>query len=109
MAGLYFPVPLIALGLEKLVTEGKYRLYCISLALCILSNYYISIMVCIFLVLYFPGAAGVPLQLPSPDGRRCTAFCAFSVLAGGMAAILLIPEYSALHLTKFSDFNFPSS
>ena len=25
-----------------------------------------------------------------------------------MAAILLIPEYSALHLTKFSDINFPS-
>lgn len=48
-----FLFPLIALGLEKLVTEGKYRLYCISLALCILSNYYISIMVCIFLVLYF--------------------------------------------------------
>ena len=48
-----FLFPLIALGLEKLVSEGKFKLYVISLGLCILSNYYISIMVCIFLVLYF--------------------------------------------------------
>ena len=39
--------PLIILGLERLVKEGKYKLYCITLALAILSNYYISIMICI--------------------------------------------------------------
>ena len=45
--------PVILLGLERLVKEGKCLLYCLSLALSILTNYYISIMICIFLVLYF--------------------------------------------------------
>ena len=45
--------PLIILGLEKLVKEGKVVLYYITLAVSIFSNYYISIMICIFLVFYF--------------------------------------------------------
>lgn len=46
-------LPLIILGLEKLVKEGRCELYCVTLALSIFTNYYISIMICIFLVLYF--------------------------------------------------------
>ena len=42
--------PLIVLGLEHLVKDGKGMLYCITLGLSILSNYYISIMTCIFMV-----------------------------------------------------------
>lgn len=103
-----FLFPLIALGLEKLVTEGKYKLYCISLGLCILSNYYISIMVCIFLVLYFLVLVLTNCHTFRHMGKAVLRFALFSALAGGMAAILLIPEYSALHLTKFSDINFPS-
>ena len=38
-------VPLIMLGLERLVNEDKCFLYCISLGLCIFTNYYIAIMV----------------------------------------------------------------
>ncbi|MDE6129865.1 MAG: YfhO family protein, partial [Lachnospiraceae bacterium] len=45
--------PLVILGLEELVKNGRYRLYCISLCAAIFTNYYLSIMLCIFLVLYF--------------------------------------------------------
>lgn len=90
------------------MTEGKYKLYCISLGLCILSNYYISIMVCIFLVLYFLVLVLTNCHTFRHMGKAVLRFALFSALAGGMAAILLIPEYSALHLTKFSDINFPS-
>ena len=45
--------PVIMLGLERLVKEGKGLLYGISLGVCILSNYYISIMICMFMVIYF--------------------------------------------------------
>ncbi|MDE6219849.1 MAG: YfhO family protein, partial [Lachnospiraceae bacterium] len=45
--------PIIVLGVERLVYEGRCYLYCISLGLSILSNYYLSIMLCVFLVLYF--------------------------------------------------------
>lgn len=45
--------PLILLGIERLVHDGKYMLYIVTLALAILSNYYIAIMLCMFCVLYF--------------------------------------------------------
>lgn len=40
-------------GLEKLVREQKPGLYFVTLALSVFANYYISIMICIFLVFYF--------------------------------------------------------
>ncbi|MBQ7083260.1 MAG: YfhO family protein, partial [Oscillospiraceae bacterium] len=45
--------PLIVMGLERLVKEGNGFLYCVTLGLSILSNYYISIMTCVFMVIYF--------------------------------------------------------
>ncbi|MFR6563528.1 MAG: YfhO family protein [Eubacterium ventriosum] len=46
-------LPFIVLGLEKLVNEKKCKMYCISLALAIFSNYYIGLMICIFSIIYF--------------------------------------------------------
>jgi len=46
-------LPLIVLGLESLVKEGKYKLFIISLALAVCSNYYIGYMLCIFVAIYF--------------------------------------------------------
>ena len=46
-------LPLVMLGLERLVNENKCLLYCISLGFCIYTNYYIAIMICISVVLYF--------------------------------------------------------
>ena len=46
-------LPLILLGAERLAREGRWVMYTVTLGLCILTNYYISIMICIFLVLYF--------------------------------------------------------
>lgn len=40
--------PLVALGTVKLFTEGKFRLYIVSLALSLLTNYYIGLFACIF-------------------------------------------------------------
>lgn len=44
-------LPFIILGLDRLVTERKYKMYCIALALGIFSNYYIGIMLCIYSVI----------------------------------------------------------
>ncbi len=116
--------PLVILGIERLVKEGKCYLYCIALSLSILSNYYLSIMLCIFLVLYF----GVLLIAKKPSSEDTSAplaffgmnriknfyikalirFSIYSLLAGGMAAILLLPELAALKFTEFSDINFPN-
>lgn len=97
-------LPLILLGLERLVKEGRFGLYCVTLALSIYTNFYLSIMICIFLVLYF-------IYLFACNGKRGRSilyFTVFSLLAGGMAAVLLLPEVCALLQTDFGDMNFPT-
>jgi uncharacterized membrane protein YfhO len=96
-------LPLIMLGLEHLVKEGKCGLYCITLFLSILSNYYISIMICIFLVLYFL-ALCVTEKISVKTVLR---FALYSVLAAGMAGAVLIPEVCAILATDFGDIEFP--
>jgi len=46
-------LPLITLGIEAMIKEGRFKLYIISLAIAIWSNYYIGYMLCIFTLLYF--------------------------------------------------------
>lgn len=117
--------PVIILGLEKLVQEGNCHLYCISLGMSILTNYYLSIMICIFLVLYFlvllicknphDTKQSKPISLPvlchinNDYAKAILRFGVYSLLAGGMAAILLIPELAALRFTEFSSISFPKS
>lgn len=96
--------PLIVLGLERLVKEGKCGLYCVTLALSIYTNYYISIMICIFLALYFAALLVMEKRIRL---RSVGRFALFSLLAGGMAAILLIPEVCAIIRTDFGDMDFP--
>ncbi|MDO4332508.1 MAG: YfhO family protein [Eubacteriales bacterium] len=108
-----FLAPLILLGLERLVKDRKCGLYCVTLALSILSNYYISIMICIFLCLYFlvllpEIAAGENFRTTLKNvGSAVGRFALYSLLAGGMAAVLLLPELSAIFFTEFSESAFP--
>jgi len=101
--------PLIILGLERLLAEDKFMLYTISLALCIYTNYYISIMVCIAMVFIFIAKL---ISLPKPEKwtdyiPKILRFGACSLLAGGVAAILLLPAYSALKLSASNDSTAP--
>ncbi len=102
--------PLIMYGLEKLVKEGTGFLYCITLGLSILSNYYISIMICIFMVLYF-GALLIMEKMEDWEDYTdaCIRFAVYSLLAGAMAAVVLLPEIYALQSTASGDFNFPKT
>lgn len=96
-------LPLILLGLERLVSEGKCALYCITLALAILSNFYLSILMCIFIVLYF-----IVLLLTEKRSLKIIGnFTLYSLLAGGMAAILVIPAVYALSGSDFGSMAFP--
>lgn len=96
-------LPLIVLGLERLVKEGRWGMYCGTLALCIFTNFYLSIMICIFLVLYF-----IMLLVTEKNRLRSMLYFGYcSLLAGGMAAVLLIPEICAILKTDFGDMDFP--
>lgn len=102
--------PLIMLGLERLVREKKGMLYCLALGLSILSNYYISIMICLFMVIYY-------ICLLILEGKRrgkdffisLLQFGGYSLIAGATAAVVLLPEIAALQGTASGDFNFPKN
>lgn len=49
----FYLFPLVMLGIEKLISERKMKLYTVTLALTLITNYYMGYMVCIFSVLYF--------------------------------------------------------
>ncbi len=102
--------PLIILGLERLMKDGKGLLYCISLGLCIFCNYYISIMICMFLVIYFlvlfiqKRTRGVRLFF-----KRAGAFAGYSLLSGGMAMVMVLPAMFALLKTHSAESTFPDT
>ena len=102
--------PLIVLGLERLVNEKKGMLYCLTLGVSILSNYYISIMICLFLVIYF-----VCLEILKGRQRmkdyavNALQFGGYSLLAGGLAAFVLLPEIAALQSTASGSVTFPKT
>ena len=101
--------PLVAYGLEKLVSEGRCGLYTVALGLCITSNYYISIMICMFLVIYFFAL----LVLEGAGGKQVLRgglrFAVCSLIAGGISAAVLIPEVYALQSTASGHFDFPKT
>ena len=102
--------PLIMLGLERLVKEKKGLLYGVTLGLSILSNYYISIMICLFMVIYFVSLLILEKRKKVRDyGVICGQFAGYSLLAGGLAAAVLLPEIFALQMTASGDFNFPQT
>ncbi len=103
-------LPLIMMGLEALVREGRTRMYVITLAVSIISNYYISIMICIFLVFYF-------IYLMICEGKfagrreavgRILKFVIYSLVAGCMAMFIALPALFNLFITASSGSSFPS-
>ncbi len=101
--------PLIMLGLEMLVKERKCLLYCTALGMSILSNYYISIMICIFMVLYFVVLLILEKKSIVDYAWNIVHFGIYSLVAGGLAAVVLLPEVYALQTTASGNFNFPKT
>ncbi|MBQ7982512.1 MAG: YfhO family protein [Clostridia bacterium] len=94
-------LPIVLLGCERLLRGKNPLLYCVTLAILMLTNYYIGFMVCIFLVLYFFYYFFSQEELTV--GRFVRAglrFALYSLIAAAIAAILLIPAYYGLTFGK---------
>ena len=99
--------PLVALGTVKLLTEGRFRLYTVTLALSLLANYYIGFFTCIFVFLIFTAYQIVCWDGVKPFLRKLVTTGVFSVIAIGMTAFLLLTAYLALGNTHASASTFP--
>lgn len=108
--GIVF-LPLVVLGIEKLVDEKKILLYVISLALMLFSNYFIGYMICIFSVLYFLVYLLLIKEKNIKDIliNRLFLFAISSLLAGGLVAFALIPIFSSLGSISATSDAWPTS
>lgn len=99
--------PLVLDALDELLEDGKGIRYCLLLAYSIFTNYYLSIMLCIFLALYF--VIQVAWKPWSTMWRRSLVFGFYSLLAGGLTGAVLIPAYYAMSTTERMSTAFPTS
>ena len=101
--------PLVALGTVKLLTENRFRLFTISLALSLLMNYYIGLFTCIFVLLIFIAYSIVYWSGIKNFFINLIKTGAFSVIAIGMTTFFLLPAFMALQNTHASGSSFPST
>ncbi len=101
--------PLVALGAVKLLTEHKFRLYTVTLALSLLTNYYIGLFTCIFVLLIFIAYNIVHWTSIKKFFFDLSKTAVFSILGIGMTAILLLPAFLGLQNTNASGSSFPST
>ena len=106
-----FLLPLVMLGLQRIIQGRNPALYCIALALTVFCNYYISIMVCIFILFYYP--ASYFILVKGGGRRRCIVTTAkavgYSLLAIAMAAVMLLPAYRSMQYTYYIDSVMPDT
>lgn len=84
-------LPLLVTGTLSMLKEGKFRLYVLSLALCLWCNYYLSFCCCIFVLLSFVGYHICKKTTWKALTRSFLRFGLATVLAVSLCAVLLIP------------------
>lgn len=120
MIGYYFNLmwldsiavlPLIMMGIERITRGESGRLFGLSLFYGLWCNYYIGFMLCIFSCLYF-----LVRWISAKSfgwkriGKSCLVFGWYALLAGGMAAMVLVPAYMGLSASESMQGNtFPTT
>lgn len=122
-------LPVIVLGIERIIDSKKIGLYVVSLALLLISSYYIGFMTCIFSVLYFfvymvissGKEKSVIISAETTKEKlalsnlmknrffsRAVYFGIGSLLAGALSAFALIPVFIILNSSSATSGEFPS-
>lgn len=103
-------LPLVVLGLRKLIIDKSVLLYVVTLFLAIWSNYFAAFFLCLFLVIYFPVMLITNhIRKAREIWRSLLRFITCSLLAGAMTAVLTIPTLIALQESSAIGDMFPTS
>lgn len=99
--------PLVMMGVVAICREGKWKLFTITLALSLISNYYIGYFTCIFTIVAF--AAGIICE-----GKNIKDFfyklwiiARSSVIGIALGGFILLPAYYGLKLSYSANNLFP--
>ena len=99
--------PLVALGAVKLLTENRFRLYTVMLALSLVTNYYIGFFACIFILLIFICYNITRWHGFKAFGVNILKFAVFTIIGIGLTAFFVLPAFFALQNTHASGSTFP--
>ena len=97
-------LPLIILGYERLIKKQDPRIYILALFYSLYCNYYISFIICIFLVLWFLTNGHSNPKKFFFDGLR---FAGASLLAAAMSGLSLLVSYLGIMKTASAGAGFP--
>ena len=98
-------LPIVIYGIELLIEQKKGTTYGVSLALSIITNYYIGYMICIFSALYFI----TYLFIVNPRKVKIqkkyifsvfSLFTTYSILGGGLSSFITLPTLYNLKLSS---------
>lgn len=115
-------LPIVLLGIERIIDNGKPATYITGLALSMFSNYYMSYMLCIFSVVYFmhyyvtnntfsakvDPASDVKGLKNNKFFRSGCIFALGSLAAAGLMAFVLLPVYGVLQSSSATSGTFPT-
>ncbi len=100
-------LPLVVMCFEKLMREGKYLPYILTLAYALYANYYIGFMLCLFMVLYFLFYLLRRRRTLDRVGKSFLRFAVGSLIGGGLVMFLLLPVAAALGDTSAAGGSMP--
>lgn len=108
-------LPLLCLGIEKLIKERKFKLYIVCLSMCLLTSFYIGYMTCIFVILYFfyyyfAHNVNYENNLYMEDNhfwKSLFRIGIYSVIGIMISFVIVYPAYTSLQFGK-NDFSTPN-
>lgn len=102
-------LPLCILGLHKILDGRSGVFYTICLALVVFINYYMAIMVCIFILFYYPVLYFIKVQGESAGHFFKTTGRAvgYSLLGVLMSAVMLLPTWMSMQSTYYISADMP--
>ena len=102
-------LPLCILGLNKILDGRSGVFYTVCLALVVFINYYMAIMVCIFILFYYPVLYFIKVQGESAGHFFKTTGRAvgYSLLGVLMSAVMLLPTWMSMQSTYYISADMP--
>lgn len=99
--------PLVMTGVVAICREKKWKLFTFSLALSLISSYYIGYFTCIFCIFMFAAAGIIEPKGIKDFFVKLLIMIRSSVLGIALSAFITLPAYFGLQLTHSADNNFP--
>lgn len=99
--------PLVMTGVIAICRERKWKLFTLSLALSLVSSYYIGYFTCIFCILMFATAGIIEPKGIKDFFVKFFIIVRSSIMGIALSAFMTLPAYFALKLTNSADNSFP--